>query len=88
MGPTWPFLLMYGSHGMRHIGFPQVNGGQRDPRDRGVSRVVNRPSSFGASHFLSTITFNNSSNVIDSIKLNQTNAFPIKPSLGRNLQPL
>ena len=28
----WPFLLMYGSHDMRHIGFPQVEGGQRDPR--------------------------------------------------------
>ena len=33
MGPTWPFLLMYGSHDMRHTGFPQVDGGQRDPRD-------------------------------------------------------
>ena len=32
--PTRPFLLMYESHGMRHIGFPQVDGGQRDPRDR------------------------------------------------------
>ena len=28
----WPFLLMYGSHDMRHIGFLQVDGGQRDPR--------------------------------------------------------
>ena len=37
MGSTWPFLLMYGSHGMRHTGFPQVDGGQRDPRDRGVT---------------------------------------------------
>ena len=26
---------MYGSHDMRHIGFPQVNGGQRDPREMG-----------------------------------------------------
>ena len=24
MGPTWPFLLMYGSHDMRHAGFSQV----------------------------------------------------------------
>ena len=38
MGPAWPFLLMYGSHGMRHRGFPQVDGGQRDPRDRGVTK--------------------------------------------------
>ena len=34
-GPKWPFLLMYGSHNMRHIGFPQVDDGQRDPRDLG-----------------------------------------------------
>ena len=29
MGPTWPFLLMYGSHDMRHTGFRKltvVNG--------------------------------------------------------------
>ena len=29
MGPTWPFLLMYGSHDMRHTGFHKltvVNG--------------------------------------------------------------
>ena len=37
MGPTWPLLLMNGSHGMRHTGFPQVDGGQRNPRDRGVT---------------------------------------------------
>ena len=37
MGPTWPFLLMYGSRGMRHTGFSQVDGGQRDPRDKGVT---------------------------------------------------
>ena len=37
MGPTWPFLLMYESHGMRHTGFPQVDDGQWDPRDRGVT---------------------------------------------------
>ena len=29
-------LLTYGSHDMRHTGFPQVDGGQRIPRDRGV----------------------------------------------------
>ena len=29
MGPTWPFLLMYESHDIRHIGFRRltvVNG--------------------------------------------------------------
>ena len=31
MGLTWPFLLMFGSHGMRHTDFPQIDGGQRDP---------------------------------------------------------
>ena len=33
--PKWLFLLMYGSHDIRHTGFPQVDGGQRDPRDLG-----------------------------------------------------
>ena len=32
-GPDVTILLMYGSHDMRHIGFPQVDGGQRDPRE-------------------------------------------------------
>ena len=31
-GPYWVILLMYGSHEMRHTGFPQVDSGQRDPR--------------------------------------------------------
>ena len=31
----WQFLLMYGSHDMRHTGFPQVDGGQRDPWEMG-----------------------------------------------------
>ena len=30
-GPYWVILLMYGSHDMRYTGFPQVDGGQRDP---------------------------------------------------------
>ena len=25
-GPKWPFLLMYGSHDMRHTGIPRVDG--------------------------------------------------------------
>ena len=33
--PMWPLVLMYGSHDMRHIGFLQVEGGQRDPREMG-----------------------------------------------------
>ena len=37
MGPTWSFLLMYGSHDMRHTGFPQVDGGQRNPWEWGVT---------------------------------------------------
>ena len=24
--PKWPFLLMYGSHDIRHTGFPRVDG--------------------------------------------------------------
>ena len=24
-GPKWPFLFMYGSHDMRHTGFPRVD---------------------------------------------------------------
>ena len=41
--PMWPFLLMYGSHDMRHTGFSQVNGGQRDPLEMGrhtLSRFI------------------------------------------------
>ena len=33
--PMRSFLLMYGSHNMRHTGFPQVDGGQRDPQEMG-----------------------------------------------------
>ena len=38
MGPTWPFSLMYGSYDMRHIGFLQVDGGQRDTSGFGASQ--------------------------------------------------
>ena len=34
-GSKWPFLLMYGSHNMRHTGFPRVEGLSTDPRDLG-----------------------------------------------------
>ena len=39
MGPTRPFLLMYESHDMRHTGFSQVDGGQRNPHEWGVTLV-------------------------------------------------
>ena len=32
-GLKWPFLLMYGSHDMRHIGIPRVDGLSTDPRE-------------------------------------------------------
>ena len=32
-GPKWPFVLMYGSHEMRHTGIPRVDGLSTDPRD-------------------------------------------------------
>ena len=34
-GPYWVILLMDGSYDIRHTGFPQVDGGQRDPQDLG-----------------------------------------------------
>ena len=43
MGPTWPFLLMYESHDMRHTGFPQVDGGQQDPQEMGRHSLVSEP---------------------------------------------
>ena len=39
-GPKWPFLLMYGSHNMRHTGFPQVDELSTDPRDLGRHSLV------------------------------------------------
>ena len=41
--PVWPFLLMYGSHDVRHTGFSQVDGGQRD------TPVLGRHTHFGLS---------------------------------------
>ena len=38
-GPKWPFLLMYGSHDMRHTGFLWVDGLSTDPRDLGRHNV-------------------------------------------------
>ena len=35
MGPTWPYLLMYGSHNMRHIGFRRLTVVNGTPRDLG-----------------------------------------------------
>ena len=45
MGLKWPFLLMYGSHDMRHIGFRGLKGCQRDPRDSGRHKT-NHPKSY------------------------------------------
>ena len=41
-GPTWPFLLTYGSHDMRHTGFRRLT-------------VVSGLPGFGASHFVGDI---------------------------------
>ena len=38
-GPHWVILLMYESHDMRHTGFPQVDGDQRDPRKLGRHKI-------------------------------------------------
>ena len=38
-GPKWPFLLMYGSHDMRHSGIPQVDRSSTDPREMGHSQL-------------------------------------------------
>ena len=35
--PKWPFLLMYGSHNMRHTSFLQVDRLSTDPRVDGLS---------------------------------------------------
>ena len=35
--PKWPFLHMYGSHGMRHVDFRRLTGSQRIPRFWGVT---------------------------------------------------
>ena len=42
--PKWSFLLMYGSHDMRHTGFPRVDGGQRDPRNLGRHNFILKDS--------------------------------------------
>ena len=41
--PKWPYLLMYGSHDMRHTGFPRVDGLTMDPLVWGVTRGVLLP---------------------------------------------
>ena len=37
-GPDVTIFTLYGSYDMRHTGFPQVDGGQWDPQDRGVTK--------------------------------------------------
>ena len=41
-GPKWPFLLMYGSHDMRHTGITQVDGGQRDLEIWGFTKLIGK----------------------------------------------
>ena len=53
-GPMWPFLLMYGSHDMRHTGFSRVDGGQRDPGFWSVTHPLIQK----ASHILQAIDCN------------------------------
>ena len=58
-GPYWVISLMYGSHDMRHTGFPRVDGGQRDPQvlgchthSRGIMSIVHKgdcPVAWGTS---------------------------------------
>ena len=43
-GPTWPFLLTYGSHDMRHAGFRRLT-------------VVNGTPGFGASQNKTNLIF-------------------------------
>ena len=38
--PKWPFLLMYGSHNMRHTGIPRVDGLSTDPRNLGRQKTA------------------------------------------------
>ena len=38
-GHYWVILLTYGSHDMRQIDFPQVDGGQRTPRKLGRHKL-------------------------------------------------
>ena len=41
-GPKWPFLLMYGSHDMRHTGFLQVDGLSTDLPRFGASHIASQ----------------------------------------------
>ena len=43
MGPTWPFLLMYGSHDMRHTGFHRLTVVNGTP---GIRASHERPITF------------------------------------------
>ena len=41
--PMWPFLLMYGSHDMRHTGFSQVDGSPWVPQEMGHHILISEP---------------------------------------------
>ena len=45
-GPKWPFLLIYGSHDMRHTGFLRVDGLSTDPRNLGRHTWVSKTRDF------------------------------------------
>ena len=40
--PKWPFLHMYGSHDIRHVGFRGLTGSQRTPRIWGVTSTLSK----------------------------------------------
>ena len=70
-GPKLPFLFMYGSHDMRHIGIPRVDG------------LSTGPPGFGASHYYYIlIHVKNISKTISTkvIKKNIFNAQKILPT--------
>ena len=42
MGPTWPYLPMYGSYDMRHTGFSRLTVVNGTPRDLGCHTITDR----------------------------------------------
>ena len=43
-GPMWPFLLMYGSHDMRHTGLRKLTVVNGTPKKWGVTHLNEKPS--------------------------------------------
>ena len=46
-GPYWVILLMYGSHDMRHTGFPRLTMVNRTPGFWGATYVATRKTRSG-----------------------------------------